>query len=454
MSPLSFAVVATLVFVVTALPVAPVDKLNTAARVANFDDVSHVFTSALKGTEGCPDEVVIKSIDVDLARNIGNVMLKDITVDGAYCTGKGTSKMSLVSEATTKAGDLLKRLGFPKAYYSLQKTSPARAVVNNARADSSLLVGFDEGSTTCGSYSQTEEAFWFFIREAADFRILLRKTKKEHVSMNIPSNVRALFIADGFGKLCLLYDKKSAGAKSIGILSYDPKDPAPVPVPPVAYTPAPKKPKSRSSDDSKSDGTGSDNSHGTDADTQDDSDTNKTDGTGSDNSHGTDSKSNDGSDSPKSDDTDSDNSQGTDNKSDDNSDKSDSGKDKLKTVARMGKKGKKKGGSDSDGTDTDTDGKTDHDGRDNTDSNTDGSDGKSDSGADKPKRKGKKYVPTVPKAKGKYYYKPKKSGRKGKKKGGSDSDHTDTDTDGNTDHDGRDKTDDKTDDGKKKRNRS
>lgn len=91
-------------------------------------------------------------------RNIGSVAISDISEDGRHCKGLDTTRMSLVSEATVKQPGLLNALGFPKAAAGLAKNPAARATVDNSKADSSLLVGLDEGGHTCGTNTQPNGA--------------------------------------------------------------------------------------------------------------------------------------------------------------------------------------------------------------------------------------------------------------------------------------------------------
>ncbi len=201
------------------LSAAPISNtLNAVSRVANFGDVAHTFESAFKLDPQCPSKVEISSINVDSTRNIGTVPLNQIKEDGQVCSGKGTSVMSLVSEATVKSNDLLRRLGFPLAYAGLQKNEAALATVKNKKSDSSLLVGFDEGERTCGTSTYGDSTFWFVIREPSKFRIVIRTgVKLALTNITLPENTRALFVTDGKKKLCLLYDKSTAGGKAVTV---------------------------------------------------------------------------------------------------------------------------------------------------------------------------------------------------------------------------------------------
>ncbi len=195
------------------------NTLNTVSRVANFGDVAHTFESAFKFGPRCPSRIEIATINVDSARNIGTVPLNRIKEDGQVCRGNGTSIMSLVSEATVKYGDLLKRLGYPIAYAGLQKNRAAFVTVWNQKPDSSLLVGFDEGERTCGTSTYSDSSFWFFIREPSKFRIVIKTgARLAMTNVTIPENTRALF-ATSENKLCVLYDKSTARGRAVVVRS-------------------------------------------------------------------------------------------------------------------------------------------------------------------------------------------------------------------------------------------
>lgn len=188
--------------------------LDTTARVANFRDVNHLFRSGYKSSSLCPTEVNILGFPT-IERNIGRVRVSDIREDGNTCSATGDGTFKIVSEATVKQGDLIRKLGFPKAFAGLTSNIAAKATIGNHKADSSLLVGFDEGVRTCGNNVYPDNTFWFFIREASAFKILIRKDQGI-VNVTIPSNTRALFLASNT-RLCVLYDTSTSFGQNLTV---------------------------------------------------------------------------------------------------------------------------------------------------------------------------------------------------------------------------------------------
>lgn len=240
------AIVAASVLVcLSASPVSNAGTLRSVVRVANFGDVAHTFESRYKFGTTCPDKIVFKDVSVDSQRNIGSVPLGDITEDGVTCKGTdGATKMSLVSEATVKQGNLLERLGFPKAFTGLQNNRAAKATVDNSKSDSSLLVGFDEGGRECGASTYSSNSFYFFIRESVPFKITIRTGENmELTNVTLPPNSRVLFITGDGNKLCLLVDPTSVTPTSnIAVASQDEEGVAiPSVTPSMSSTPIPSK---------------------------------------------------------------------------------------------------------------------------------------------------------------------------------------------------------------------
>jgi len=204
--------------------------MDTVERVATFEDVRHTFTSDFKLDPSCPTKIQFMSEPV-VDRNIGKMPIRDIKEDGKRCKGEyDISSFKLVSEATVKSGTLLKTLGYGRAYDAIRKNSAALAIVQNNKPDSSLLVGFDEGTRTCGKSKYGEETFWFFIREPNTFRIIIRVGDNARLTnITVPKDKRALFVTDGKKKLCLLSDKSTAKGKKVLIQKENGK---PTPSPP------------------------------------------------------------------------------------------------------------------------------------------------------------------------------------------------------------------------------
>jgi len=193
-----------------AVSASPIGDIRAVSRIANFNDVAHVFESAYQFDKQCPSKIEIGSAP-KVARNIGRVNIGDIKEDGQQCSSTGDGTFKLVSEATVKQGDLLRQLGFPKAFAGIQANRAALATVENQKTDSSLLVGFDEGKRTCGTSTYSDKTFWFFIKEPQQFRIVVRTGNKSALTnITLSQNTRALFVTDGGKKLCLLYDKSTA----------------------------------------------------------------------------------------------------------------------------------------------------------------------------------------------------------------------------------------------------
>eukprot|EP00171_Calliarthron_tuberculosum_P008351 IDg8351t1 len=167
-------VLAMLVARVAAMPV-ETSALRTVSRAAQFRDVPQTYTTAYKFSPQCPDKVVLYNLQVDDVHNIGYVNLSDIKEDGVQCHGEdGATQMALVSEATVKQANFLERLGFPKAAAGLKKNEAALATVMNSKSNSSLLVGFDEGTRICGASTYSSSTFYFFIREPVEFKVTIR----------------------------------------------------------------------------------------------------------------------------------------------------------------------------------------------------------------------------------------------------------------------------------------
>jgi len=206
-------IIVLIAFAATAVA-SPVDekfsKLDPTVRIANFGDVSHRFQSVFKSTTECPTVVDILAPPTT-ERNIGSVRVTDIIEDGNICSATGDCTFKIVSEATMKQGDLIRQLGFPKAFAGLNSNIPARATLYNNMADSSLLVGFDEGQRTCGNNVYADDSFWFFIREAQKFKIRIL-LGQEVVDLTLPENARALFVVTT-SKLCLLYDSSTTNGQ-------------------------------------------------------------------------------------------------------------------------------------------------------------------------------------------------------------------------------------------------
>lgn len=206
-----------------AMPVTEYGYLQTAIRVANFQDVPHTYTSAYKFSPQCPDSIVFKELVVDGVRNIGYINITDISEDGVQCRGEdGATRMALVSEATVKQGNLLERLGFPKAYAGLKTNEAASATVRNSKSDSSLLVGFDEGTRVCGASTYSSSTFYFFIREPTQFVVTIRTgTQMQLTNVTLPPNTRALFITGEGNKLCMLADRSTGQGKTVDVRQQD-----------------------------------------------------------------------------------------------------------------------------------------------------------------------------------------------------------------------------------------
>jgi len=213
-SRLSFTIV--LIAIATTAASSPIDEkfygLEPTVRIAQFRDVAHRFQSGYKSSPECPTEVHILAAPT-IERNIGRVKVTDIIEDGNICSATGDGTFKIVSEATVKQGELIRLLGFPKAFAGLKSNMPARATIQNNKADSSLLVGFDEGERTCGNNVYADDSFWFFIREPQKFRIVIRGNQ-EVVNITLPENTRAMFLASP-SKLCLLYDKSTSNGQKL-----------------------------------------------------------------------------------------------------------------------------------------------------------------------------------------------------------------------------------------------
>lgn len=203
---LSAALFFTSFFLATAIPapLANLDRIFTANRVATYDDIPAQYGSIYKISDSCPNTLVLGQPTID-QRQVALLDINAIQEDSSVCAG--SSPMVLVSEATVEQEGLLTALQLSAFRDALNVNQNAGSLINSTK-DTSMLVGWHAGNRLCGPASYPETTIYFVIRETNDFRISFNRGSRIDFIV-IPPQLKAMLIVTLDNTVCLLAERSS-----------------------------------------------------------------------------------------------------------------------------------------------------------------------------------------------------------------------------------------------------
>ncbi len=203
---------------------APVDSDKTMVSIhAALEDVDHKFIFGYKFGEGCPTKYVKIRNSALGGTEMGEVPIKDISIDGKKCKASGAHHMSIVPEEVAKDEQLMDDVGFKKMHRALEKNRAAMLTLHKKKVETSFILGHINGDLKCGNYTQDKKFIWFFIREPRDFHFVVHESESKWTRLTIPKKARCLMMLAN-DKLCMLIDHSLPGNHSIVHSTFNPTE--------------------------------------------------------------------------------------------------------------------------------------------------------------------------------------------------------------------------------------